>query len=73
MSDGSDLTASSAMASLIRLNEASEEYFLVLDNYFTLLRWKRSPQFAIATGMMIDKIRNREYAIPLAPFAEYTD
>ncbi len=73
MRDGSDFSHSKHLASLVKLNEASGRHFLVFDNYFALLRWKRSPEFALATGMMIDEIKQHKLTSPLTPFAEVNE
>lgn len=71
MPDGSDLPfVSSGMGSVIQPSTRSGKSFLVFDNYFALLRWKRSQQFAFAVGMMMDKIKQPAEALPMAPFAD---
>jgi len=70
MKNGSDFPQKNKLASLVQLDKTSGRYFLVFDNYFALLRWKRSPEFALATGMMIDKIKQQKFSSPVTPFAE---
>jgi membrane-bound lytic murein transglycosylase B len=43
-------------ASLIRPDGRGGRTFLVYDNYRSLLRWNRSPAFAIAVGTLSDKL-----------------
>jgi len=71
--DGADFTESADMASLIQLDDLSDRHFLVFDNYFALLRWKRSSEFALATGMMIDSIKQQDFSTPVIPFAEISE
>lgn len=73
LENGADFSQTSEMASLVKLDEASEKYFLVFDNYFALLRWKRSPKFALATGMMINEIKQQQFATPITPFADISE
>jgi len=71
MPDGSDLPKiSESMGSIVQPSSQVMKNFLVFDNYFALLRWKRSQQFAFAVGMMVDKIKAPVEAVPLTPFAD---
>ncbi len=47
-------------SSIIRPDPASGKTYLVLDNYFALLRWKRSPAFAIAVGLMMERLKTTQ-------------
>jgi len=70
MPNGSDLPQlTTGMASVIQPDNRLSKSYLVFDNYFALLRWKRSQQFAFAVGMMMDKIKRPNEVVPLAPFA----
>jgi len=73
MKNGSDFSQNNRLASLVRLDEVSGRYFLVFDNYFALLRWKRSSEFALATGIMIDKIKQQKLSSPITPFAKINE
>jgi len=53
--NGRDLPNINAMGSLIQID--FDKYYLVLDNYFTLLRWKRSQEFAFSIGKLIDTLK----------------
>jgi len=71
MPDGSDLPQTMPqMSSIISTTTPQSKTFLVFDNYFALLRWKRSQQFAFAVGMMTDKIRQADTPTTISPFAE---
>ncbi|MDH3326687.1 MAG: lytic murein transglycosylase [Gammaproteobacteria bacterium] len=71
MPNGSDLPQmTSSMGSIIQPGTHLSKSYLVFDNYFALLRWKRSQQFAFAVGMMADKIKQPAGTTPMAPFAD---
>lgn len=71
MPDGSDLPpVATSMGSIIKPASGMSKTYLVFDNYFALLRWKRSSQFAFAVGMMVDKIKRPIESVPLIPFAD---
>ena len=71
MADGSDLpTMIPEMSSIVSPSTRDATAYLVFDNYFALLRWKRSQQFAFAVGMMVDKIKQPNEITPLTPFAD---
>jgi len=57
LNDGSDLPSLKKMSSIIQTKTGVNKTFLVFDNYFALLRWKRSEQFALGVGLMADRIR----------------
>ncbi len=78
MADGSDLpdemiSTSEKMGSIISPNTSVTKAYLVFDNYFALLRWKRSQQFAFAVGMMVDKIKQPNETAPLSPLSPFAD
>ena len=50
--DGNELPTSSNLGSLIQID--NDKYYIVLDNYFALLRWKRSAEHAYTVGRLID-------------------
>lgn len=53
--DGNELPNSTAFGALIKINE--NKHYIVLDNYFALLRWKRSADFAYHVGQLIDLMK----------------
>jgi len=56
-SNGNELLPSVEFGSLIQMKDG--KYYLVLKNYFALLRWKRSEEFAYTTSRLIDLIKPR--------------
>jgi membrane-bound lytic murein transglycosylase B len=60
--DGSDLPDVDIHASLIQPSRAGGRTFMVYDNYFTLLRWNRSQEFAFAAGMVSDWLIMRNFS-----------
>ena len=61
------------MGSIMQISSGEIKSFLVFDNYFALLRWKRSQTFAFAVGLMVDKIKQPTDADPIAPFANISE
>lgn len=55
-SDGSDLPHAKVRASLIQPDAKSGRFFLVYDNYRALLKWNRAHSFALAVGMLADRL-----------------
>ena len=55
--DGGDLPGRDLSASLVR--PGKESYFLVYDNFLSLLRWNRSDFFATTVGILSDRIAGR--------------
>ena len=55
--NGNILPVRPISARLIRPANASENIFLVYDNYDVLLKWNRSHSFAIAVGTLADRLR----------------
>ena len=55
--DGNELPTSSDLGSLIQME--NDRYFIVMDNYFTLLRWKRSTEYTQAIVQLIDLMQNK--------------
>jgi len=53
--DGNELPNSSELGSLIQIG--NDKYYIVLDNYFALLRWKRSTEYAFTVGQLVDLIQ----------------
>lgn len=68
LKDGKDLPLDGTLASIIKPEPFSDKTLLVLDNYFALLRWKRSPAFALAVGLTIDKLQPAKADEPATPF-----
>ncbi|HFE37024.1 MAG TPA: lytic murein transglycosylase [Gammaproteobacteria bacterium] len=52
--DGDELPLSKELGALTTLDG---QYYLVLNNYFALLRWNRSPAYAYSIGQIIDLLR----------------
>lgn len=50
--DGKELPSSPELGSLIQTG--NDKYYIVLDNYFALLRWKRDAEYAFTVGQLID-------------------
>ena len=67
--DGSELPLDASMASLIKPEAYSDRILLILDNYFALLRWKRSHAFALAVGLTVDKLKPVTTDNPTTPFS----
>jgi len=55
--DGNELPTSSELGSLIQIGEG--KYYIVLDNYFALLRWKRSAEYAFTVGQLVDLMQTK--------------
>jgi len=55
--DGNELPNSSEFGSLIQIE--TDKYYIVLDNYFALLRWKRSAEYAFTVGQLINLMQNK--------------
>ena len=68
LADGTDLPLDGSLGSLIKPGEFSERLFLVMDNYFALLRWKRSHHFALSVGLTVNKLQPETSAEPATPF-----
>jgi membrane-bound lytic murein transglycosylase B len=54
--DGGDLPKRNLMGSLVMVNGTNSRIFLTYSNYLTILKWNRSKFFAIAVGMLAEKI-----------------
>ena len=54
--DGRDLPKRNLMGSLVTVNGTKSRVFLTYSNYLTILKWNRSKFFAIAVGMLAEKI-----------------
>ncbi len=54
-SNGNELLPSVKFGSLIQM--ADKKYYIVLQNYFSLLRWQRSQEFAYTAGQLIDLMK----------------
>lgn len=54
--NGAVLPSAKLMASLIQPDTGTERYFLVYDNFRVLLKWNRSTYYAVAVGLLSDKI-----------------
>jgi len=54
--DGRDLPKRNLMGSLVMVNGPNSRIFLTYSNYLTILKWNRSKFFAIAVGMLAEKI-----------------
>lgn len=57
--DGRDLPSRPLAASLIQAQEGRGPAFLVYDNHHAILRWNRSTYFALAVGLLADRIADR--------------
>ncbi len=57
--NGTDLPAFDLTASIIRPDGAGGRTFMVYNNYRVLLKWNRSHSFALAVGLLSDRIGNR--------------
>ncbi len=57
--NGKRLPYASMMASLVQPDGPEGRSFLVYNNFHVLMRWNRSTYFAIAVGMLADKIGRR--------------
>lgn len=66
--DDSDLPLDGSLGSIIKPEPFSERTILALDNYFALLRWKRSHAFALAVGLITDKLQPSQTNEPATPF-----
>ncbi len=56
-SNGNELLPSVEFGSLIQMKD--KKYYIVLNNYFALLRWQRSEDFAYAAGQLINLTKPR--------------
>jgi len=56
-SDGGELPASEIRAELVQGGE-SNRYFLVYDNFKTILAWNNSRFFALAVGLLADRVED---------------
>lgn len=54
-SNSNELSPSIEFGSLIQMKD--EKYYIVLQNYFALLRWQRSEEFAYAAGQLINMMK----------------
>ena len=54
--DGQERKDSSTLASLIRAREGDGPYYLVTDNFRTILKWNRSLLFALVVGRLADEM-----------------
>jgi len=55
--DGNELPTSPELGSLIQIGE--DKYYIVLDNYFALLRWKRSAEYAYTVGQLVNLMQTK--------------
>jgi len=56
--DGSNLEFSTNMSTIIETNlNGEKKWYLVFENYFTLLRWNRSDSFALTVCLLLDKLK----------------
>ncbi|HEY5672546.1 MAG TPA: lytic murein transglycosylase [Malonomonas sp.] len=55
--DGADLPKSRMRASVLQPEGPAGRTFLVYENYQALLKWNRAHSFAIAVGMLADRLR----------------
>jgi membrane-bound lytic murein transglycosylase B len=53
--DGGELPASEIRAELVQGGDANR-YFLVYDNFKTILAWNNSRFFALAVGLLADRV-----------------
>ncbi len=56
LTDGADLPNAKLSASLLQPEGAAGRSFLVYRNYRTLLKWNRAHSFAIAVGLLADRL-----------------
>ena len=54
--DGGDLPKRNLMGSIVMVNGPNSRVFLTYSNYQTILKWNRSKFFAVAVGMLAEKI-----------------
>ena len=54
--DGGDLPKRNLMGSLVMVNGSNSRVFLTYSNYQTILKWNLSKFFAVAVGMLAEKI-----------------
>ena len=54
--DGGDLPKRNLMGSIVMVNGPKSRVFLTYSNYQTILKWNRSNFFAVAVGMLAEKI-----------------
>jgi membrane-bound lytic murein transglycosylase B len=54
--DGQDLPTLDILSSIIQPDGSAGRAFLVYSNYRCILKWNRSPNFAIAVGILSDRI-----------------
>jgi len=54
--DGGDLPKRNLKGSLVMVNGPNSRVFLTYSNYLTILKWNRSNFFAVAVGMLAEKI-----------------
>lgn len=57
--DGGDLPRADMSASLVIANDGQGPAFLVYDNFRRILNWNRSTNFALAVGLLADRIADR--------------
>ena len=54
--DGGALPKRNLMGSIVMVNGPNSRVFLTYSNYKTILKWNRSNFFAVAVGMLAEKI-----------------
>lgn len=59
--DGSDLPKVELRAALIQPEGENGRTYLVYDNYRALMKWNRAHSFAIAVGMLADRVGKRSF------------
>ena len=62
--DGNELPQATTLGSLIQMNDG--KFYIVLDNYFALLRWNRSRGYALAVGKIINAMQETQTASPVS-------
>lgn len=72
--NGEDLPTGNIHGSLMQPDPKSNRVFLVYNNYYSLLRWERSAEFAINVGLLADMLvdPSMDNTVP-APFASVGD
>ena len=56
--DGSDFLAPDSLSSIVLPDGPTDRAFLVYDNYRVIHKWNRSDSFALAVGILSDRIRD---------------
>jgi len=55
--DGSDIPDSDVQTSVLQPDAAAEEYYMVTDNFRTIMKWNHSTYFALSVGLLSDDIK----------------